>query len=315
MKVFIEGLESNRFVQRNACAINSVVCSVQSTSVIKRKPWVGLCHRAIIIVNWSENRLIKSDGELSVLGFVGLLLRWSIYRCLGFRLIWIRHNRWPHASKVSARPVLLLCQSVLAKVVNKQACLSYYWSNKLGLHYIPFIAYSDTSSSLSASRRNVAVMLGKMQPYKQYERILDDWNANLSLEVIGPIDKEYKLVLERCVEKKEREGSSILLKDYRLSDNDYDNALLTSRYAVISYSIDSAYVSAAIHHALSFGCIPIMPKSDYREELENQGIPILSLENLDLNARYSEEDFDIYFDCFGQKAVAESWSELFRLAL
>jgi hypothetical protein len=315
VKVFIEGLESNRFVQRNACAISSVVYSVQSTSVIKRKPWEGLFFRSIIILNWSENRLIKKDGEVSVVGFIGLLLRWAIYRCLGFRLIWIRHNRWPHASKVSSRPVLLLFQSLLAKLVNKQACLSHYWSNKLGLHYIPFIAYSDKQPFLSTSRRNVAVMLGKMQPYKQYERILDDWDADLSLEVIGPINNEYKLILDRCIEKRSREESSILLNNCRLSDNDYDNALLTSRYAVISYSLDSAYVSAAIHHALSFGCLPIMPKSDYRDELQSQGIPVLSLENLDLNARYSEEAYDSYFDCFGKKAVAQSWSELFRLVL
>ncbi|MDX1472774.1 MAG: hypothetical protein R3309_01320 [Reinekea sp.] len=179
-----------------------------------------------------------------------------------------------------------------------------------GWSYVPHITFSEKAPiQIDIRRRRVAVMLGTMHEYKQIDIIVSEWNLDLPLKIIGRCGDQYFKKLN-AIKASKTNGNLIQIENRELSDTEYDETLLQCKYVLISFSLQSAYVSGAIHHALSFGCIPIMYPSLYRNELIAQGLPILKVEEFAADIDDCSPKFESYFLKFGTASVANAWKQL-----
>jgi hypothetical protein len=160
-----------------------------------------------------------------------------------------------------------------------------------------------------SKRAPVAVCLGTMHDYKGLDRIIEEWSLPLDLRIQGYCETQQLDNLNaKLADNPNKQRIRITVQ--RLSDGEFDEELCNSKYTLISHSLESAYVSGTIHHALSFGSIPIMYASDYREELISVGVPIVRYEHFEQDSREINCSLEQYFANYGRESVKRAWREI-----
>lgn len=300
---FVEGLGTARVLRRLALALAPLCDGVFSTGRLK-SPGAMLLggRRGCVILNWTENRLLDARGRPSVRRLAAVRLRLAFFRSLGLKLIWVRHNRRPHRVPDRFVPRMQHMMDILERDVDVCVCMSRAAAMERGWQHVPHPSFTDALSD-DPHRAAAAVVVGRMEPYKGIEQLIEGWSAPVPLHVVGPCEGDYRRVVEEAASGR----PDVELELRSLTDDAYDEVVLGHRFVLATASTRTAYVSGAVHHALSFGAVPLLADGAARAELESEGLPCLDPGMLSVEQPVLHGSFERYHDQHGLEAVTEAW--------
>lgn len=142
--------------------------------------------------------------------------------------------------------------------------LIYTQKGMAGFHgntlYIPDYYYDEEKYGKykTTAKREVAVCIGTMNPYKKLEELVEAFNENgIPLEIKG-----YFYEKERYKKLLEMKKDNITIEDIVLSKEEYYGLLAEAKYSILPYDMDQygCRTSGVLQESLFLNAIPIAPE-------------------------------------------------------
>jgi glycosyltransferase involved in cell wall biosynthesis len=231
--------------------------------------------RTICHLNWFESQLINKQGNLSAKGLASFLIKYLILKMCCKRLIFVRHNVYPHyTSKKNAAKIKTLID-YLEKYFFDLAVVhspGYATNNRI---YIPHPLYqinhkaaSQSISKLVRKANSYAIVFGRIKRYKSIDKLIKNWHCDANLIIAGECrEKDYlKEIEEICSDK-----DNIFLISERISDSDAAYLIQNSLCSIIPTDGEQVIVSGSMY--FSFSCYKpcITVNMDHAKNLEQTG--------------------------------------------
>lgn len=241
-----------------------------------------LVHRAdYTVVNWLENNICSSRGKLSVLGclkFLGLIL---LFRVTCRRLIYIRHNLYPHRLKSRYSAIATAFVDRVSSFFCEQVALSEHMVGR-GFKYVPHPLYelpqvsefNGESQPLGSLQTGYFVIFGTISRYKNIHRIVASWKGKRRLLVIGKVaDVDYLNELKAL-----SKGRYVTIRGEMLSDAEASHIITGSLGVILSHDSEEMIVSGAFFYSVALGVRTYAIKNAFYERLMlDQPFPGLTL--------------------------------------
>ncbi len=177
----------------------------------------------------------------------------------------------------------------LAKVLNyfykkgarKFDGLIYTQKGMAGFHpntlHIPDYYYDEQKYGkyLAIQKKDMAVCIGTMNPYKRLEELVDAFNENgMQLEIKG-----YFYEKERFQKLLKRKKDNIVIEDVVLSEEEYYRLLAEAKYSILPYDMEQygCRTSGVLQESLFLNTIPVAPKA----LLEENGVEGIGYEQIE----------------------------------
>lgn len=147
--------------------------------------------------------------------------------------------------------------------------LIYTQKGMAGFHgntlYIPDYYYDEEKYGKykDIEKKEMAVCLGTMNPYKRIEELVDAFNENgMHLEIKG-----YFYEKERFQKLLQRKKDNIVIEDVVLNDEEYYHLLAEAKYSILPYDMAQygCRTSGVLQESLFLNTIPVAPKALLRE--------------------------------------------------
>lgn len=159
--------------------------------------------------------------------------------------------------------------------------LIYTQKGMAGFHgntlYIPDYYYDEKKYGKyrNIPKKEMAVCLGTMTPYKKLEELIDAFNENgMQLEIKG-----YFYEKERFQKLLQRKTDNIIIEDVVLSEEEYYRLLAEAKYSILPYDMKQygSRTSGVLQESLFLNTIPVAP----RALLEENGIAGIGYEEIE----------------------------------
>ena len=210
----------------------------------------------VAILNWVEFDLVrKRDGAFSVPGFLKVLARVLLVRCIATRVVYVRHNYYPHGTRECdverARRALDFLERLFDVVL-------IHSGHELGgrRDYLPHPLYHLDDAVLTADEERLLAGLpdayyavfGRIERYKRIERLIADFPQSRHLVVFGAVeDPEYLEELHALGAPNVR-----IVAGY-VSDALAQAVIRRSRGLVLAHAERDMIVSGSLFYGLSLG--------------------------------------------------------------
>jgi glycosyltransferase involved in cell wall biosynthesis len=229
-----------------------------------------ICH-----LNWFESQLINKKGNLSFRGFVSFFIKYCILKACCKKLIFVRHNLYPHYTSTKNASKVKKIIDFLEKYLFDFAIVhSSEYSNKKRI-YIPHPLYQiDNEKPEESIFRLVneidsyAIVFGRIKRYKSIDKLVKSWNCDFNLIIAGECDeKDYLQEIENI----KGEKNNIFLIPKRISDGDAAYLVKNSLCSIIPTDGDQIIVSGSMY--FSFSCYKpcITVNMSHAKNLEKAG--------------------------------------------
>lgn len=208
------------------------------------------------ILNWVEFDLVRQrDRAFSVVGFAKVLARVLLARCVARRVIYVRHNHYPHGTRERdverARRALDFLERLFDVVL-------VHSGHDLGdhRHYVPHPLYHIDDTPLTADEARLLAGLphdcyavfGRIARYKRIEKLLAAFPPSRNLLVFGVAeDPAYVHELEALA------GPNVRIVARYVSDAFAQAAIRRSRGLVLAHAERDMIVSGSLFYGLSVG--------------------------------------------------------------
>lgn len=270
----------------------------------------------LIIVNWRENVIARGREWPSLSGAIVYLGTLLIFRLACTRLIYVRHNRYPHSLGARYRRSVERLIELGQRLADEVVVHSPVDALEHGYRYVPHPLYE--AARLTASQlTNEFLVFGRIERYKQIAELLRVWRGPAGLVIAGPVcDPDY---LDELMDLARD-------KPVRITTGLQDEAVLGQRLArsrglILAHAPDSLIVSGTFFFALSWGAAVYALGNSFYEWLGEAGFGDIvttfdSLESLavhcgGLTGNAPCEPHAIRESAaalFGDDAVASAWS-------
>jgi glycosyltransferase involved in cell wall biosynthesis len=168
-----------------------------------------------VVTNWADNALITASGRLSLTGLVRFLLRVAQLKLLARAVIFVRHNRYPHSTRLHsarrAERIVDWCESLFDGVFShsgaRQAAPGGRW------FYVPHPLYHSApiGSHADSFPEPYFVVFGRILPYKRLEDLMRRFPDRRVLVIVGEAgDARYADMLRGI-----RKGNVVFSPGYR----------------------------------------------------------------------------------------------------
>ncbi|WP_347330525.1 hypothetical protein [Marinimicrobium locisalis] len=260
IKVYPEQSGENQFIQnirRQLSEVDGVRVEgvpLNHRKLLMRLPYDLICRSDYTVVNWLENNVCARSGKLSVLGclkFLGLLL---LFRITCKRLIYVRHNLYPHRlkSRYSRTAQALVDRATL--LLTERVALSEHMVNR-GYRYVPHPLYRlPDPGSLGQHCGDLPgneyfVIFGTISRYKGIDKIVQLWGGGHCLVVVGKVgDAGYLSELKMLAK-----GKNVTIRGGLLSDAEASRIISGSMGVILPHDSDEMIVSGAFFYSLALG--------------------------------------------------------------
>lgn len=252
--IYPKQTDENQYLDRMFDIFRSIGCD---TFKYDFKSIIGLrkkYDKKYIYLNWLENK----TRRFPVLGLMYVVLFCLAHRFLGYKIIWVRHNKRSH--DISGY-LSLKCNALAFKAIE-------FFSSKIVSHgekssvesgdfYIPHPMYDfDLIPDVSAKKNDSYLIFGRMNSYKNIIEIIKSI-PDVKLKLCGKFDPVYKTHCEAVVNELK---ANVCLDDRYVPDNDLNNEIMCSRGVILSNNGDSSIVSGVVYHCLTLG-VPVYTTS------------------------------------------------------
>ena len=268
--------DENAYVQRTQDAL-AHLGRVYPLSPSTKSLWRMLQFRPgffdVIIVNWLEHKTANpSSGKLSLLGIVAYFLQILAFRILARRLIYVRHNIYPHHANSQSAAALTRVIDLSERLYSATATHSGHFPDK---HYVPHPLYYEQPMAGKNGKDRHFIVFGRVMPYKNIEQLIDSFPIDQPLIVAGPCDdRDYFQQLQAAAV-----GKQIEFIPRFLSEDEARELVGTARGLILSHADDDMIVSGSFFYALSLGTPVIGVKTPFfswvQNELALQGLTVI----------------------------------------
>jgi len=237
-------------------------CRLPSQGTLLKSRLRGGARFDALFLQWIDNKMIDDGGRLSLKGVVRAYLKVLVYRLWARRIVFVRHNRYPHRTHPDHA-------ERVARAVNRFE----RWCDRVVVHspveagsayphrvYCPHPLYEiepdtildeDLPESL-AWEPGYFASFGRMEPYKHLPDLIAAFPETQRLLVFGapPSNKAYRAQLEQM----HRPGVRVV-PSYQ--DNTViQHVLRRSRGLIVVHADRDMIASGSVVYALSLG-VPV----------------------------------------------------------
>ncbi|WP_146114557.1 glycosyltransferase [Pseudomonas sp. MYb185] len=268
--------DENAYVQRTQDAL-AHLGQVYPLSPSTRSLWRMLQFRPgffdVIIVNWLEHKTANpATGKLSLPGIIAYFVQILTFRILARRLIYVRHNIYPHHAESRCAPALTRIIDLSERLYSATATHSGHFPDK---HYIPHPLYYEQPMMSKTGKDRHFIVFGRVMPYKNIEQLIDSFPVDQLLIVAGPCDdQEYFKRLQIAAQ-----GKQVEFIPRFLSEEEARELVGTARGLILSHADDDMIVSGSFFYALSLGTPVIGVKTPFfswvQQALAVQGLTVI----------------------------------------
>lgn len=217
----------------------------------------------VLILNWSDNNFVdEKSGAISLYGVVKEFFRIAVYKIISHKLVFVRHNVYPHEAKGVTR-------ARAKKLIEYyEKCFDLCWVHSGHMVerkrlYVPHPLYqaasADTDSQIDTRLRaelslpsEYFIVFGRIQSYKKIDQLIEQLPADMHLLVCGSCgDDDYKQKLIAYGKP------NVTIMAEFISDELAEILMRGSCGVVICHADDDMIVSGSIVFAISLG-IPVL---------------------------------------------------------
>ena|SRR6218665_1661500 len=207
-----------------------------------------------IFVSWIENDLVSKSGYISLLGILKVFAKALLLRLCGRRLVFFRHNRYPHATHPSSAKCAQRLTDILATMFDVRVLHSEA-ENVRGYLYCPHPLYKvvlDENSQLPADLERLddfIVIFGRMESYKHIEAFISGFPEGKMLLVIGAAESGSSCVARLLAMQRK----NVMVRPGYLSNAQAQAVIARASALVITHADKSAIVSGSFFFGISIG--------------------------------------------------------------
>lgn len=210
----------------------------------------------LFIVNWSDNAFINERGGLNLRLVLKESLRLLAYRLAARKILFVRHNMFPHATRPSSQGAAKLAVDFYERLFH----MSWVHSGHMATparHYVPHPLYGtqeddDPLWSELKLPEKYFIVFGRILPYKKIEELLAVLPPDINLVVAGSApDAEYLQTLRR------HESANVILIPRFISDSLAKKLIGASLGTVICNADEDMIVSGSMVFSISIG-VPVI---------------------------------------------------------
>ena len=273
---------------------------------------VRLKRDSIIILGWFENGVLDSNGAPSFFRLLFRLIAIVYLRIFVGRVIFIRHNNYPHATKYNVSRAKFFVD--ILEMASSRSIVHCPEIKKKNRRYVPHPLYF--SERIVGTRNDYFIFFGRISRYKEIDVLMREFPTTKKLMIAGIVDDEA-YVDELSVLIKE----NIILMPGMLDKNQARELVSNSAGLIVPNSGDDMIVSGSFFFGISCGVPVYAVNSPFFSWIEQQA-PSLCVIADDIkmlchkislaNSFYT---FDIYDDAhrlFGEKAFVEGLTRVIK---
>ncbi|HET8936990.1 MAG TPA: hypothetical protein VFN67_26285 [Polyangiales bacterium] len=204
----------------------------------------------VVIAGWLENALVTANGRLSIVGLGKLIVHTLMLRAQARRVVYVRHNRYPHNARPALAPRLTQLLDVLEYLYD--LTLTHSPAELAPRRaYCPHPLY-DAARDEPLLPRDVDlapgyfVVFGRIAPYKNIEALIEGFPGNQRLLVAGVVDDPA--YARRLMEL--RRPNVVIAPGY-LSEAQAQSVLRRAAGVVVCHSADDVIVTGSFFYGIS----------------------------------------------------------------
>jgi beta-1,4-mannosyltransferase len=256
--LFAPDFDQNQYIEN----IYNIIKSIGSVELTKVKHIVpglitsGVNHYDISIVHWLENWLVNdvNDKRLTLRSSMRFLLRLFVLKIISKKLIYVRHNVYPHSLNGRDAKIAEWLTDLACKI--SDVCVVH--SGHLGKNYTyiphPLYRFENQIDVNEADKIKRFVVFGRIVEYKAIDKLLNAW-SNVPLLIAGSVgSKPYAEQLVTI--KANRQLTNVDIDARFLSNEEAQSIVSNSRGLVLAHCEDDMIVSGSFFFAASLG-VPV----------------------------------------------------------
>jgi glycosyltransferase involved in cell wall biosynthesis len=210
----------------------------------------------LVVVNWEENAFVSGKTRgVSALGTIKLILRVAAMKLFARRLVFVRHNHYPHATRAQstsfARWLVDRYESLFDFVFVHSGAELVTKHGTAKRHYLPHPLYrtipdnSHEAQPLQLPARYF-VTFGRIVPYKNIDNLMTAFPQVENLVVCGEVgNADYAAALGQI------RRPNVIYRPGYVSEETAQALVTGSQAVVIAHHSASTIVSGTFFYALS----------------------------------------------------------------
>ncbi|TSJ70312.1 glycosyltransferase [Marinobacter vulgaris] len=206
----------------------------------------------VLILNWRENALRSENNSITFKTIFEYISTMVLHRLSCKKLIYVAHNRFPHnidkKQQTTAKKIIKFGYS-LSDLIVVHSFPEADPGKKI--HYVPHPLYDINHDNEILNpplfMGEFYVIIGRIQQYKNLEKVIINWPKNKSLLILGPCDnKNYLKYIKNLIKNKD-----IIIEAKFHSENYLKKCIEKSKGVIVSNDNESMYVSGSFFFAIS----------------------------------------------------------------
>ena len=303
----------NEFLDLNKKALRKLGYDVKPTDLTFIKYLLIHPKKAIVILNWVEDRVYGRSYKTTVQYFFKMILLVVFSKICAKKVIWIKHNFRPHNSKGSTKRFDFLCKLYSQLNIPPISLESYFASPSL-IHPL-YKSNNELIEDVKATEQESTIdvlFFGGIKPYKNLDKVLLDWPSSIPLKIAGKCsDSTYTEMLEKIIEER---SLNVDWDNRFLSSDELNEMLRASKFVLLPHSDNTMISSGSFYHAIGEGCNVLVNaslfgkvKSEQHSFVHLVDIGKISKDMLRILFVSKKEVRKEVLACYGENRVVEAW--------
>ncbi|SDK08597.1 Glycosyltransferase involved in cell wall bisynthesis [Methylophilus rhizosphaerae] len=229
----------------------------------------GFHHYDVAVVHWLDNTLVTKAKTISVISVTKFFIKLCILKWVARRIIYVRHNLYPHALHGAAAKIARRLIDMACRVSDRCVVHSGHLAGG-NTSYIPHPLYQfDSEREVTlAQATGPYIVFGRIVEYKAIDRLLESWEGERLL-IAGKVDSAaYLDRLQEIIERRKL-GGQVSLEARFISDQEAAMAVSASHGLILTHSDEDMIVSGSFFFAVSLGVPVYAVTTPFFEWLEN----------------------------------------------
>ena len=262
----------NKFVDINKTALSKLGFNVNKVDVFFILDLLRLKRDQVVVLNWVEDRVYGRSFKRFLQTFIGLALLIIFSKLFARKVIWVRHNFFPHAESKNNYRYRFLCK-LYDWLSIKAIPLESYYSTPALVHPLyrsdESIKNEIANGKRSDNKKEIPVLFfGAIKKYKNLHDTLDIWPKNIPLKIAGYCDDiDYQRLLQNKINDRELD---VDWTNKFLSAEELDGLLKRAMYVLLPHADNAMISSGSFYHAIGEGCNVITNSSQFGHYKQQQ---------------------------------------------
>jgi hypothetical protein len=212
----------------------------------------------LILLNWLENEIVSKEGSLSSAGFAKCLLKILLSKIFARKVVYVRHNRYPHCTDIGHRVNVMRAVDFLEARCHASVVHSMMAVTERRL-YVPHPLYKvEARTPLIEHNGEYFVCFGRIMRYKNFEALVRCFPANRRLIIAGACgDAPYVAELRALA------SDNVDVRGGYIDEAEAQRLVGESAGVIICHAEHDVIVSGTFFYALSLGVKIYALKTDF----------------------------------------------------